>query len=128
MAQAGADAVGAGVAAADHHHIFAGGVEAGVAAVKVVVELVAGVAGEKLHREVHAFGVAIFDRQIATEGGTAAEHDRIEILAEFFSGPLRVLADVDAGFENDAFGSEQVDAALDDQLLVELHVGDAVHQ
>jgi hypothetical protein len=35
---------------------------------------------------------------------------------------------VNAGFENDAFLGEQVDAALHDLLLVELHVGDAIHE
>ena len=59
--------------------------------------------GEELHREMDALGIAALDGQIAAEGGTAAEDDGVEVLAEFFGGPLGVLADVDAGFENDAF-------------------------
>ena len=66
--------------------------------------------------------------QVAAEGGAAAEDDGVEVLAEFFGGPFGVLADVDAGFENDAFLGEQVDAALDDFLLVELHVRNAIHE
>ena len=45
MAQAGAHAVGAGIAAADHDDVLAGRVERGVAAVEAVVELVAGIDG-----------------------------------------------------------------------------------
>jgi hypothetical protein len=91
VAQAGADAVGAGVATADDHDVLALGVERGDGAVEVVVELIAGVVGEKLHREVDALGVAAFDGEVAAEGGAAAEHDGVEILAEFFRGPFGVL-------------------------------------
>ena len=76
----------------------------------------------------HAGGVAVFDRQVAGEGGAAAENDGIELAAQAGGGPLRAGADGDAGFEHDTFGGQQVDAALDDFLLVEFHVRDAVHE
>ena len=58
MAERGADAVGAGVAAADDHDVLAGGGDRGLGA----VEQRLGVGGEELHGEVDAGVVAALDR------------------------------------------------------------------
>ncbi len=55
-----------------------------------------------------------------------AEHGGVEVGKQL--NRRDVLADFDARFEDNAFLSHQVDAALNDQLLVELHVRNAVHQ
>ena len=124
MAQRGADAVGAGVAAADDDDVLALGVDE--AAVRVLVENGLGVGGEELHREMDALELAAFDGQIARLGGAGAEDDGVEVLEQLFGGD--VFADLGVADELDAFVFEQLDAAQDDFLLVELHVRDAVHE
>ena len=65
------------------------------------------------------------DRQVARPGGPAAQHDRVELLAQI--GPGQVAANLDAGMKLDAGAAHQVDAAIH-QMFFQLHVGDAVHQ
>ena len=84
VAQAGAYAVGAGIATTDDDDVLALGVERRDAAVELVVELIAGVGGEELHRQVDALGVAVLDGKVAAEGGTAAEN--LDITKRVFAG------------------------------------------
>ena len=68
------DAVGAGVAAADHDHVLARGGELGRGgAGDVAVALV-----EVLHREVHAAQLAPVDREVARHARAGAEDGRVE--------------------------------------------------
>ena len=84
MAHGGADAIGAGVAAADDDDILAfGGDEV---AVLVPVEQRLGVRGQKFHREMNALEIAAFDRQIARLGRAGAEDDGVKFLEQFFGG------------------------------------------
>jgi hypothetical protein len=85
-----------------------------------------GVRGEELHGEVDALEFAAFDREIARLGGAGADDDGVEVLQELLGGD--VGADVGVALEFDAFVFQQLDAAEDDFLLVELHVGDAIHE
>ena len=62
----------------------------GIGAVELVVELVARVGREELHREVHALGVTVLDREITAKGSTATESG-FKVLTELLSGPLGVL-------------------------------------
>ncbi len=125
VAHGGADAVGAGVAAADDDDVLAlGGDESAVGVVRV--EQAFGVGVQKLHGEMDALELAALDRQIARLGRAAAEDDGVEVAAQFVGGI--VDADFAVGDELDPFGFHQLDAAQDDVLLVELHVGDAVHE
>ena len=121
-----ADAVGAGVAAADHDHVLALG--GNVSAVLVAaVQQALGVGVQELHGEMDALEVSAlrFGEEIVRVGGAAGQHDGVELLAQLFGRV--VLADLAVDDELDAFRGHQIDAALDD-ALVELHVGDAVHQ
>jgi hypothetical protein len=94
VAQRGADAVGAGVAAADDHDVLAfGGDEAAVLC--AAVEQAAGVVGQEIHGEMDALEVAAFDGQIARLGGAGAEDDGVELLEQLLRGiipPTSVLA------------------------------------
>ena len=128
VAEARADAVGSGIATTDDDDVLALRVQRRDRSVEVVVELVARVLGEELHREVDALGVTPFGDEITPERGPAAEDDGVEILAEFFGGPFGILTDVHLGLEGDALGGHEINAALHDFLLVELHVRDAVHE
>ena len=124
MAERGAHAVGAGVAAADDHDVLTLGGEGRVRG--LAVQEVLRVGGEELHREVHALGVAAGEGEVAALGGADGEDDRVEVLAELFRRD--VDADVDAALEGHAFGFEERDAAEHNFVLIELHVRDAVHQ
>jgi hypothetical protein len=76
VAVGGADAVGAGVAAADDHHVLAGGPElrhAGIARHALVLQR------QELHREVHAAQLAARDRQVPGLLGATGEHHGVEI-------------------------------------------------
>ncbi len=76
VAVAGAHAVRAGVAAADHHHMLARGCD-------LVFQLVSGVdlvlQRQKLHGEVNAIEFAPRHRQIAGKLGAAGQQHRVEV-------------------------------------------------
>ena len=124
VAHRGADAVGAGVAATDHDHILAECMDRGV--IGAAVEDGLRVAAEKLHRVVHALQVAALDRQVARLGRPGADDGGVV----FFQEDLRldIFADGGVADEFDAGVFHQLDAAEDDFLFVQLHVGDAIHQ
>jgi hypothetical protein len=64
----GADAVGAGIPAADHHHVLAGRVQLGhlgIAGDALVLQR------QEVHRVVHALQLAPGDRQVARLLGAA---------------------------------------------------------
>ena len=126
----GAEAVGAGVAAADDDDALAfgaylggrvaGGVEAAGVHGHTLVAVV--LLGEILHGEVGAVQVAAGDFEVAGGGGAAAEGDGVEVVDEVVGGD--VLADKGAGDELDSLCGHDVDALLD-ELVAELEVGDA---
>ena len=103
MSQTGAHAVGTRIAPADHYHIFARGVESWIGAVKLVIELIAGVSGEEIHRHEDAHGIAIVDREVAPCGGSAAEDHRVKLGTQTLRSPIRVFADADSSFKFDTF-------------------------
>ena len=74
----GAQAIGAGVAAADDDDVLVAGRDE-----LAVVDRVAGHApvlhGQELHGEVDALELAAFDRQVARLGRAAAQADRVEL-------------------------------------------------
>ena len=74
----GADAVAAGVAAADHDHVLAGGEDRAVVE-HVVARDAPVLLRQELHGEVHARELAARDRQIARHARADREHDRIEV-------------------------------------------------
>ena len=76
-----ADAVGAGVAAADDDHVLALGGDV-LAVGMAAVEQALGVGVQELHGEVNALEIAALDGQIARLGGAAAQHDGVELAAQ----------------------------------------------
>ena len=145
MPQSRGDAVGARIAAADHEHVFAAGAEVRVVA-HVGVEQALGVAGEEIHGEADALEFAAGDRQVTGPSRSGRQQYGVvpvpqiagthvlDLLASLEHDPSHVsrgerlrLAHVDVRAELDSFVAQQLDAPLDDALL-ELHVGNAVHQ
>ncbi len=124
VAQRRGHAVGAGVAAADDDHVAAGGREV-VAVGLAGVEQMARIAAQELHREVDATQLAAGHAQVAWPRRAGAEDDSVKVAPQRVGG--HVLADADAGNEAHPPGPQHVHPPLD-QRLVELHVGDAVHQ
>src|SRR5439155_18768100 len=137
----GADAVGAGVAAADDHHVLVLGRDE--IAVFVAVEEAAGVGGQELHGQVDTLEIAAFDGQVAGFGGAGAKNHRVEIFQEFVrrvirNGPLtpalspsegeRGMANRGVSDEGDTLCFHLLNAAQDYGFFVQLHVGNAVHQ
>ena len=84
LAMAGAEAVGAGVAAADDDDALAGGEDepaAHVAGVVFGVALVAAILlGQELHGEVNALELAAGNGQVARMLGAAAEQDGVVVV------------------------------------------------
>ena len=134
MAVAGADAVRACVAAADHHDMLALGVDrVGLAAGDLPV-----LRNQEFQRGIYAFQLAPRDRQIARRFRPRGKHDGVEFLADFFgrhvfdgvigdAGGNVLAADDHLRTENDPFRFHLLDPALD-QRLVELEVGNPVTQ
>ena len=100
----GAEAVGAGVAAADDHDALAFGGDH-VGRRHVVARQPPVLLRQVLDREVDAGELAAGNLQIPRPGRAAAEHDRIELPPQ--AGDRQVDADLDAGPELDAFGRHQ---------------------
>ena len=73
----------------------------------------------------HALGVPAGHVQVAGLFCAAAQHYGIKICQQLLGG--HGTAHIHAGAEHNTFGLHQLDPALDD-CLVQLHVGDAVHQ
>ena len=138
VAVAGADAVAAGVATADHNHMLAIGTQ-------LIAEGVAGVdlvlLRQELHRKVDAIELATGHGQVAALLGTGGQHNRIKILAQLLgaddragiAGHLAARALAGQGADQGvdaklhAFGLHLLDAAID-VALFHLEVGYAVAQ
>ena len=110
LAHRGADAVGAGIAAADDDHVPVARVDRRGAGPPVEQRLRAR--GEVVHGEVHALETAALDLEVARRGRPRADHGRVEVLQQELR--LDVLADVRIAEEPDALAFEQLDAAQDD--------------
>ena len=135
MPVGGAHAVAAGVAAADHDHVLAGGHDL---AIDPVARVDAVLLGQELHREVDALQFAAGHRQVARLLGTAREDHGVELGLQLLGRDGlarqvgharggRGLAHEHAGAEDHAFGLHLLDATVDVALL-HLEVGDAVAQ
>ena len=119
-----AEAVGAGIAAADDHDALAlGGDDVGRR--HVIPRQPPILLRQILDREVHAGELAAGNLKVARPRRPAAEHDRVELAAQ--AGHRQIDADLDAGPELDAFRRHQRQPAIDEALF-ELELGDAVAQ
>ena len=123
------DAVGAGVAAADHDHVLAGRGDHVHGRRRCADDLRPELARhpavalvQVLHREVHAVELAAGDGEIARHPRADGEDDGVMLLAQLLRG--HVDADVDAVAEDDALRLELLHAPLDEPLL-DLEVGHA---
>ena len=81
---------------------------------------------QKLHREVNALELTALDGQVARLGRAGAENDGVEVVHELLGG--HVLADLAIADELNAFVFQQLDAAEDNFVLLQLHVGNAIHE
>ena len=145
--QRGADAVRAGVAAADHDHVLVLGGEV-LAVLEIGIEQTLGVAREEIHREMNTLEVTtgIAAGRVKRFGRTGGHQHGIEILLQIVGVDVLHLAaalfhdlrhvagfelvlftNVRAGDELHALVAHEIDAALND-VLVQLHVRDTVHQ
>ena len=121
LADRGAEAVGAGVAAADDHDVLA--LRADRRLVEVALLHVVR-RREVLHRLVDAGELAAGHREVAPCGRAAGEHDRVAV-ADLTDG--HVLADVRVDAELRALFAHLRDALLEVALL-HLELGNAVAQ
>ena len=117
-----AQAVGAGVAAADDHDALALGRD-DVGRRHVIPRQPPILLRQVLDREVDAAELAAGNLEIPRPRRPAAEHDRVELAPQ--AGDREIDADLDAGPELDAFGRHQRQPAIDEALL-ELELGNAV--
>ncbi len=121
LANGRADAVRAGVAAADDHDVAPFGRDSRLAAAQEGL----GAGGQVLHGEVDAGQLPPRDGQVARDGGAHRQDHRVEVGHELRG--LDVTAHGHPGPEGYPLSFQELDAALDD-ALVQLHVGDAVRQ
>jgi hypothetical protein len=75
---------------------------------------------------VDAFQLTPFDGKVTRLGGTRAEYHRVEFLEQILDG--KVFADLGVADELTPSSSRTSEAAQDDLFLIELHVGDAIHE
>src|SRR5574337_1095097 len=124
LADRGADAVGARVAAADDDDVLAAGEDRFVRADRLARDAPV-LLRQKLHREMYAREIAPGRGQIARGLGAAGKRDRVVGLDKALAAQRD--ADIGVRVECAAFARQLLDAPLDDPLL-ELEVGDAVAQ
>ena len=124
MAQRGADTVRAGVAATDHNDVLASGIDE-TAVLKSAVQQAAGIFGEELHGEMNPGQFPSGNGQIPGTGRPGSEQQRIVFRLQF--GGVHIDAYIRAHAEMNAALRHHLHAAIH-QRLVELHVGNAVHQ
>src|SRR5690606_26380412 len=88
-----------------------------------------GVGAQEFHGQVDAIELAVVDGQVAAVGGAGTQHHGIAGRAQFLNaqGVGASAANIGVGHKVDAFGGEQIDAALH-HILAQLHIGNAVHQ
>src|SRR3954453_15113824 len=108
-----ADAVRAGVAAADDDHVLARRADPRLALAAAGHPPVA--TGEVVHREVHAVELAPGNGEGARHARAGGDHDRVVALAQLVGAD--VDPDVDPVLEAHALGRELVEAPLDHPLL-----------
>src|SRR5690606_27180863 len=106
----GADAVGAGVAAADDDDVPAAG-EDGPDIVEWLVADAAVLLGQEIHGEMDAVELAAGDGQVARAFGAAGEGHGVVVGGKGVDGD--VAADMHAIVEGDALGLELGDAAVE---------------
>src|SRR4030095_1958600 len=116
------DAVGPGVAAADHDDMLA-------ARGDLRCHRVAGndavLLRQELHREMNAVKVASGNGKIARRFGTSRHHDRVVFGQDVLGG--HIVADFDVGPKYDAFDGHLRHPAVDRRLF-HLEIGNAVTQ
>ena len=119
---AGAQAIGARIAAADDDHVFAGGQNLafhGIAFAHLVL------LRQKLHREVYALQLASRDIQIARLLRAARQQDGVELAPQVFH--RNIPAHVRIGLELHPFGAHLLQPPVD-QVLLHLEIRNAVAQ
>ena len=124
LADRRADAVGAGVAAADDDDVLAAGQDR----FDVVGRLAADapvLLRQKFHGEMDALEIAAGHRQIARLFGAAGQHNGVVIIEQLLY--LDIDADIGAVMEHHAFSLHLRDAPVD-VMLLHLEVGNAVAQ
>src|SRR5207237_7059100 len=119
LAMRGAEAVGAGVAAADDDHVLVARADRldAVALARAVLRR------QVLHGEMNARELAARHLQIARQGRSAREDDRVEVALQV--ARVAVHADVAAGLEGDALFAHQRQPALEPSFF-QLECRDAV--
>ena len=124
LAERGADAVGAGVAAADDDDVLAVG-EDRLAAIGGFAADAAVLLRQVIHGEVDALELAAGHRQVAALFGAAGEHHGVVFADELLG--IDIDADMRAIMEDHALALHLRDAAVD-VMLLHLEVGNAVAQ
>ena len=124
LADRGADAVGAGVAAADDDDVFAAGQDRFGPADRLAADAPV-LLRQKLHRKMDAVEFAARNRQVARLLRAAGEHDGIVLVEQLSRRDID--ADIGAVMKYHALGLHLHDAAVD-VVFLHLEVGNAVAQ
>ena len=124
VADGSAHTVVARVAAPHDDHVLAHRIQI-AALFQSRVQQGSGGGGEEIHRKVNSLSIPPSDRQIPGLLCPAGQDDRVVLLQQRLGG--HITAHVTARAESHPLGGHQVHPPLD-KLLLQLHVGDAVHQ
>jgi hypothetical protein len=93
----------------------------------VPVDYRPGVGGQEIHGKVDSFQAAPLDGEVTRHRGSGCQHHGVELAAQP-AGREGLAADLGVADKGDALRLHQLNAAQDHLALIELHVGDAVHQ
>ena len=118
------DAIGAGITAADHHHMLALSHNR-LAGIHRLVRDAAVLLRQKIHGEMHAMQLAARHGQVTRLFRTTGQNHRIMAVFQVLQRGL--LADFDIVMEHHTFGFHLADATVD-QGLFHFEIGNAVTQ
>jgi hypothetical protein len=125
VANGSTNAIVTSITTTNHDNVLALGGDVSVVG-ELGVEKRLGVLVQELHGEVDALQVAVGDGKVARHGGTGGDDHRVVLLPQRLKGDI-TLANEAASDVLDALSSHEVNTTLND-VLVELHVGDTVHE
>ena len=118
-----------GITPTNDNHIFPGRIEFfRIGSIEIVIKLVTGISGEKIHGHMDTVRFPVVDRQISPLGGPTAEDRGIEIPGQSLLRPLRVLPYIGARHKLNSFFTHEIDPAVNDLPLIKFHVGNPIHE
>jgi hypothetical protein len=126
VTERGSDTIVTSVTTTNNNNVLVLGSDVGFVA-KLRVKQRLGVLVKELHSIVDALELTALDRKVTSNSSTGGNDNNVMAGSKVIERGVALFAHSDASLEDDALGCHEVGTSLDD-TLVELHVGNTVHE